>query len=193
MMLSERNEMVNLTRITEPADAAIKHYADSLSLHVLALERGWAVTRLLDIGTGAGFPAVPLAVLRPEWHIHAIDGTGKKIQFVREVAEQLDLKNLTAEHAHSSHWTPDLRFDLVTARALESLEAFLPEAARFVVPGGRIVAYKTVPLSVDAKAALQATTPPELRHEEDFDYSLHTGDETIHRVLHVFRRESSKS
>ena len=99
----EANRVMNLTRITEPVEAAIKHYADSLALLLWVREDRIDVESILDIGTGAGFPAVPLAVLKPLWDITAIDGTRKKIRFLQEAAADLRLSNVKAAHAHSRH------------------------------------------------------------------------------------------
>ena len=78
----EANRHFNLTRITSPADAAVKHYVDSLTLMASPWVEADRSLTVVDVGTGAGFPAVPLAIMCPQWQILAIDGTGKKARFV---------------------------------------------------------------------------------------------------------------
>ncbi len=109
--LVETNRVMNLTRITDPKEAAIKHYADSLALLLWIDERRISVKSILDIGTGGGFPAVPLAITRPDWLITAIDGTGKKIDFVRRTAKTIGLDNLHCVHTHSCHWNDTIKRD----------------------------------------------------------------------------------
>ena len=82
----EANRRLNLTRITDPVESAVRHYADSLALLAWSRDSAVSIRTLLDVGTGAGFPAVPLAIMKPKWKITAIDGTKKKIDFVRETA-----------------------------------------------------------------------------------------------------------
>jgi len=98
----EANRVFNLTRITAPADAAVQHYADSLSLLAAPwIDAGGPLT-VLDVGTGAGFPAIPLAIVCCHWDITAIDGTGKKARFVAETAAALKLTNVRAGHARAA-------------------------------------------------------------------------------------------
>ena len=88
-LMVEANRRFNLTRITTPVEAAIKHYADSLTLLTCPDIAAAAPITLLDVGTGAGFPAIPLAIVCPAWQVAAIDGTGKKARFVAESAAGL--------------------------------------------------------------------------------------------------------
>ena len=156
----EANRLMNLTRITNPSDAAVKHYADSLALLAWAAALGIKSASLLDVGTGAGFPAIPLAVLRPDWSITAIDGTRKKVEFVSRTAETLGLTNLEAIHAHSDHWTTGQTFQIITLRAVTKLARCVESCARYVAPGGRLVAYKTTSLDPQEHTAALATGSP---------------------------------
>ncbi|MBI1826418.1 MAG: 16S rRNA (guanine(527)-N(7))-methyltransferase RsmG [Planctomycetes bacterium] len=160
----EANREFNLTRITDPTEAAVKHYADSLAMLRLVEERGWQVASVLDIGTGAGFPAIPLAIMRPEWRITALDGTKKKIDFLSSIAKELNLSNLCPIHAHSDHWKCGTAFDIVTGRAVSKLDEFIPSAVRLVSPSGHIVAYKTDPLP-EAEQSATSTLPEKLSVE----------------------------
>jgi 16S rRNA (guanine527-N7)-methyltransferase len=181
------NRTMNLTRITEPADAAIKHYADSLASLAWARDRGVEFKTLLDIGTGAGFPAVPLAVMAPHVAVTALDGTAKKIEFLRQAAVEIGLTNLRAEHAHSEHWPTKRRFDLVVARAVGPLDKCVRAGARFLKRDGWLVAYKTTgmdPMEVDeAEASLREFG---LRAGEQYHYELNLRGETLQRLFLVY-------
>lgn len=136
------NARRNLTAITESAEIVEKHLVDSLTLLPLAQQ----ATRLLDLGSGAGFPALPLKIACPDLTVVAVDSIGKKIDFHRHVARLLRLSDYTAVAARieALHDVPNYRagFDLVTARALSSLEQVVALAAPFLAPGGRLVAMK---------------------------------------------------
>jgi len=101
-LVVEANRRFNLTRITAPADAALKHYADSLALLATRWVDSDRPLSVLDVGTGAGFPAVPLAIVCERWGVMAIDGTGKKARFVAEAAAVLGLANLEARHTRAA-------------------------------------------------------------------------------------------
>jgi 16S rRNA (guanine527-N7)-methyltransferase len=188
----DANRYMNLTRIVDPAQAAIKHYADSLALWLWADERGISPETVLDIGTGAGFPAVPLAVLRPACTVTAIDATRKKAEFVLRTAAAMGLANLRVEHAHSRHWHPKRAFQIVTLRAVVRMAEAVGLAATHVVPGGWIVSYQTasaggvdVSKSADGGALAAAA---DLQAEKAHPYALQDGEQTLRRVLRVFRR-----
>lgn len=198
----ETNRTMNLTRITDPVEAAVKHYADSLAPLLWVENRKIAVQTVLDVGTGAGFPAVPLAVMRPDWSVTAIDATRKKIDFLRRTADAMGLSNLHCEHAHSEHWKPSVvshqlsaisghragtSFDLVVFRALTSLAKSLEQTSGHVAQGGWLVAYKTASMDPEEReAADRATAKLHLRLDERFAYDLELESEKLHRVLFVY-------
>ena len=185
------NRVMNLTRVTEPVEAAVKHYADSLALLPWCREQRISVRTILDLGTGAGFPAVPLAVLRPDWAVTALDATGKKVRFLTRVVHELQLTNLHPEHAHSRHWQEERRFEVVVLRALGPLAKCLEQAARHVQPKGWIVVYKTAGLGQEELDAAQAGLGPlGLRRAVPFSYELELKGEILRRALHVFQRPS---
>jgi 16S rRNA (guanine527-N7)-methyltransferase len=151
LLVVETNRRFNLTRVTSPVDAAVKHYADALTL----LTTGWALPatplRVLDVGTGAGFPAVPLAIVCTAWEVTAIDGTGKKARFVEQVATDLALGNLSARHARAADLarTGEALFDLVLLRAVTQTASGIDEAHPLVSPGGSIVFFKTPAMATE--------------------------------------------
>jgi len=185
----ETNRTINLTRITDPVEAAVKHYADSLALLLWSRDRSIAVRTVLDVGTGAGFPALPLAVMSPERVVTAIDSTRKKVEFLARTATALGIDNLRVEHAHTAHWKTEQKFDVVAARALGPLARCLESSSGFVTVGGFLVVYKTGWLTlgelVDAENMLKKTR---MRKEEPFGYDLQLDRQTLPRALHVFRR-----
>lgn len=115
------NEHLNLTAITDPAAVILRHYADSLMLCNL-IPKSAAVA---DIGSGAGFPALPLAIARPDLRVTAIDGTGKRVRYMAETAEMLGLTNFCALtlRAEAGAHDPAMRgkFDVATARAVAAM------------------------------------------------------------------------
>ena len=142
-LMVEANQRVNLTRITGPQEAALKHYADSLALLLWPEVQPDAPVTLLDVGTGAGFPAVPLAVMRPEWRITAIDSTRKKTAFVDHAAQELGLAQFEVVHARAEHWHPQRKFQVLTLRAVAEVKTALEKTAHLVAPKGYVVLYKT--------------------------------------------------
>ncbi|MGH2506641.1 MAG: 16S rRNA (guanine(527)-N(7))-methyltransferase RsmG [Ktedonobacteraceae bacterium] len=138
--LLDWNSRVNLTAITDPIEILLKHFLDSLSLlEVYGTEQA----RVLDIGAGAGFPGLPLKLVRPQWEMVLLEATGKKVNFQRHIIETLGLQHIEAVHgraedlAHTSSYRA--AFDLVTARAVTSLPTLLEYAAPFCRVGGQIL------------------------------------------------------
>jgi len=139
------NEEYNLTTIIDPLEAAVKHYADSLA--VLRVLDGMQVAgRAIDIGSGAGFPGVPLALARPQWKWVLVEARQKKAAFLNLAVEELRLENVAVvadrseAMAHQPEWRD--RFSLATGRAVAALGAIVELLAPFVASGGRIVAMK---------------------------------------------------
>src|SRR6266849_6246921 len=141
--LLDWNTRFNLTAITDPEEILIKHFLDSLSL-LMAYDRPGA--RLLDIGAGAGFPGLPLKIVRPQWHVTLLEATGKKVTFLRHMIEILQLKGLEAVHGRAEELGHNQQyrasFDVVTARAVASLPTLLEYAAPFCRVGGQVVLFK---------------------------------------------------
>ena len=141
--LLDWNERINLTAIKDPEEVLIIHFLDSLSL-LMAYDR--PQTRLLDIGAGAGFPGLPLKIVRPAWQVVLLEATGKKVTFLQHVIETLQLKDVAAVHGRAEELAhkPEYRakFDLVTARAVASLPTLLEYAAPYCRVGGQIILLK---------------------------------------------------
>ena len=154
-MLSE-NEKYNLTAITEPDKIILNHYADCAALSAY-LTRGASV---IDIGCGAGFPTLPLAILREDLKILAVDSTEKRIRYVAAAAELLGLQNVTARamRAEDGGQDPALRekFDYATARAVAEMRILSELALPFVRVGGKLIAMKGKNAEFELSAAKKA-------------------------------------
>jgi 16S rRNA (guanine527-N7)-methyltransferase len=137
-MLRERNAHVNLTSIVSLEGILTLHMLDSLSV---AKELGDA-RRLIDVGTGGGFPGIPLAVAFPDRHFTLIDGTQKKIRFVAEAIAALDIRNARAVAARAESYDAEKNFDVVITRAVGSLADTVERTARLLAPRGRVLAMK---------------------------------------------------
>lgn len=135
--LREWNKRMNLTAITDPQDMVDKHLLDSLSIQPHLHGR-----RIADIGTGAGFPGLPLAVVNPRRDFTLIEATGKKCQFVRHAAETLGIGNVEVVQARAEAWKPKAPFDSVIARALGKLADFVRVAGHLCARDGRMLAMK---------------------------------------------------
>lgn len=147
------NRTHNLTAITDPLELREKHLVDSLTLLPLLDKAG----RLLDLGSGAGFPSLPLKIARPGLEVVSVDAVGKKIAFQRHVTRTLKLNGFTAIHGRAED-LPDSPvctpgFDLVTARALGSLPMLVELAAPCLAPEGRLIAMKGAEGAAELAAA----------------------------------------
>jgi 16S rRNA (guanine527-N7)-methyltransferase len=184
-LVVEANRQFNLTRITSPAEAAVKHYADSLAL----LGTGWVDANgklaVLDVGTGAGFPAVPLAIACPNWRVTAIDGTGKKVRFVDEAAATLGLTNVKARHARAADLVRQGggRFDLVLVRAVGQIGDLLAEVVPLLTSGGAVVFYKTVHLEADEITGAERAAARLGLRSDTHGVDLPLGGEVLSRQL----------
>jgi 16S rRNA (guanine527-N7)-methyltransferase len=138
--LKKWNRKVNLTAITSDSEIAIKHFIDSLLLERML---GDAIN-ILDIGSGAGLPALAIKIVRPATAVTSVDAVAKKIHFQRHVARLLQLEGFDAVHArienlHQSHAGA---FDVITSRAFSDLSQFVSLAAPLLAENGRIIAMK---------------------------------------------------
>ena len=135
--LARWNQRTNLTAIRDPDEMITAHLLDSLVAAPLL-----AGDRVLDVGTGPGFPGLPLAVLCPERHFTLLDSNNKKIMFAQHAAGLLDLANVDAVKARGEDYAPGHGFDTVIARALATLAKLIAIAGHHVREGGVFVALK---------------------------------------------------
>jgi len=135
--LTEWNGRFNLTGIREPGAMLHKHLLDSLS--VLPWLQG---QRIADVGTGAGFPGLPLAIVRPDAHFALIESTTKKARFVEHVVRQLGLPNVSVVNERAEAYRPVAAFDAVVCRAVGKLAEFVGFAGHLCARQGRLLAMK---------------------------------------------------
>lgn len=135
----------NLTAITDPDEALIKHIFDCMAIVPdLPLLDTASSVRLLDIGTGAGLPSVIIAILCPHWQVDALDSNQKKIRFIRQIASEIGLKNIQPVAARIEHHQQDKpkAYQIITSRAFASLEDFVQLAQPCLADGGWLYAMK---------------------------------------------------
>lgn len=148
-MLTERNEKVNLTAITDPDEIRVKHFTDSLA----AIELIKTGATVLDIGSGAGFPGIPLKIARDDISVTLLDSVNKKVAFMNDVIADLGLKNIEAVHARIEDFPHKGEFDVAVSRAVAELTTLAEYALPFVKVGGTFVAYKSEKAEAEAAAA----------------------------------------
>lgn len=157
-MLVEKNKVMNLTAITEFDEVIEKHFLDSVSLsEVIDLRKKLSV---LDMGTGAGFPGIPLKIVFPELKMTLADSLNKRIGFLNEVIEELKLEEITAIHARAEELAknPEYReqYDLCVSRAVANLSTLSEYCLPFVSISGKFVSYKSGDILEEVEEAKKA-------------------------------------
>jgi 16S rRNA (guanine527-N7)-methyltransferase len=135
--LDDWNQRMNLTAIRERGAQITKHLLDSLSIQPFLQGE-----HVLDVGTGAGFPGLPLAIVNPAKQFVLLDSTAKKLKFIDHAARLLELPNVQTVHARAESFRPTQRFDIVVSRAVGPVEQFVKWAGHLSVGGGRLLAMK---------------------------------------------------
>lgn len=150
------NKYMNLTAIKDEKSVILKHYADSLAVSKYIPEN----SKVIDIGCGAGFPTLPLAIFRPDLRITALDSTAKRINYVTETAKMLELDNVNAIAARAEDMANDMmhreKFDVVTARAVASLPILSELCLPFVHVDGQFIAMKSQKTSDEVENSANA-------------------------------------
>lgn len=144
-MLIEKNKVMNLTTITELSEVIDKHFVDSLSIvKAISLKDN---LKILDLGTGAGFPGIPLKIVFPHLDITLLDSLNKKIKFLDEVIEELNLEGIQAIHGRAEDFARQSgyreAFDVCLSRAVANLSTLTEYCLPYVVIGGQFVPYKS--------------------------------------------------
>jgi len=160
-LLLDWNTRVNLTAITDPAEVVTRHFLDALTC-LLGVPAEWRSRelRLIDVGSGAGFPGLPLALVLPEWRVTVLEATGKKVRFLDAVLRDLGLTNVQTvtgraeEVAHAAAHRG--AYEVVTARAVAALPTLLEYCAPFARLGGRLILPKKGDLAAELTAGERA-------------------------------------
>lgn len=154
-LLVETNNYLNLTRITQPEDIVASHYLDSLTCLAALEVKQYA--RVIDVGSGAGFPGIPIEIARPDLNVTLLEATRKKVDFMTEAIERLGLQNAVAMTARAEEIGLDPqhreRYDVVYARALSELRVLAELCLPLVREGGHLVAQKSRDIDEELAAA----------------------------------------
>jgi len=156
-LLCDWNKKINLTAITDPQEICVKHFADSLS--VLAKVEVPQNAKLIDVGTGAGFPGLALKIARPDLHVTLLDSTKKKLTVLENISRKLELDvkllHMRAEEAGQDSAYRE-QFDIATARAVANLAVLVEYCLPFVRVGGRFLAMKSAKTQEELTGAKKA-------------------------------------
>ncbi len=136
--LLQWNRRINLTTITDARGVAVKHFLDSIAAAALIPAGAF----LLDIGSGAGFPGIPLKIVRPDLRITLVDSVRKKVNFQKHIIRILGLEAIEARQVRVEEFESEKYFDVIVSRALSSLTGFVSLALPFLAPDGVILAWK---------------------------------------------------
>lgn len=187
VFLLEQNQLFNLTAIKTPEGAALLHFADSLTLSKYIPE-GAAV---LDVGSGAGFPAIPLAIARPDISITALDSTNKRVDFINRAAKMLGLNNLKAVCHRAEEVTGSKfkeSFDIVTARAVAAYPILLELCVPAVKVGGNFVAMKSKDVSRETLGIEKVLKTLSIAKPIFNTSEIHYNDEVFERCIVVTKK-----
>ena len=182
-LLLEKNKVMNLTAITAPRDVATLHLLDCAAL---AAQLDLSGKRVIDVGTGAGFPGMVLAILTPDARFTLLDSLGKRVDFLKEVQTDLELKNVTCVHARAEEFAAQQRetFDVATSRAVAQLSVLSELCLPLVKVGGQFIAMKSVDTEDEIAAAKSAIKTLGGHIVKVEDYTIPTSD-VVHRLVIV--------
>ena len=184
-LLVEKNKVMNLTAITEPKDIATLHFLDCAALLTLADFRG---KKVADVGTGAGFPGMPLRILEPDMDITLLDSLNKRIDFLKEVCAELGLADVHCVHGRAEEFAADHRedYDIVTSRAVANLSMLSELCLPYAKVGGTFLSMKSVSSGAELEQAAHAIKLMGGRLGDSVDYTI-PGTDVTHRVLTIHK------
>ena len=182
-LLLEKNKVMNLTAITVPHDVATLHLLDCAAL---AAQLDLSGKRVIDVGTGAGFPGMVLAILTPDARFTLLDSLGKRVDFLKEVQTDLGLKNVTCVHARAEEFAAQHReqFDLAASRAVAQLNVLCELTLPLVKVGVQFAAMKSVSTDEEIRQARSAIAQLGGQLVGCTDYPVPETD-VIHRIVRI--------
>ena len=193
-LLLEQNQVMNLTAITEPDQVADLHFLDSAAL--LTLGEDLRGKRLIDVGTGAGFPGLPLRILEPSLQLTLLDSLGKRIDWLTELCQELDLPDVVLHKGRAEELSRRKehreQYDVAVSRAVAPMAMLAELCLPYVKPGGVFLAMKSNKTDEEIQEAEERILA--LGGEKPFvmDYLL-PGTEVYHRIVTVFKGRNTPS
>lgn len=189
-LLKEWNEKINITAIKDDVDIDVKHFLDSISIFKTG-KVTWGKS-IIDIGTGGGFPGVPMKIIEPSLDVTLFDSLNKRLVFLNEVIDELHLKNITTVHGRAEEYGRKAefreKFDIATSRAVASLNILAEYALPFVKHGGYFIAMKGPDVDAEVEESLEAIKVLGGEIEEKIEITL-PSSEIVHTLL-VIRKKN---
>ena len=181
--LLEKNRVMNLTAITDPVDVVTLHLLDCAVLLRMEDFRG---KRVVDVGTGAGFPGMPLRLLEPDFDLTLLDSLGKRVAFLQEVCNAMALQRVTCVHARAEEFAAQERerFDIAVSRAVAPLNVLCELSLPLVRVGGSFLAMKSVDCAEELQSTKSAISQLGGQLEGCEDYTI-PGTDVTHRVVRI--------
>ena len=186
-LLIEWNEKMNLTAITDPEEIILKHFIDSITI-IKDIEDG---SKVVDVGTGAGFPGIPVSIMNPTLKITLVDSLNKRLIFLQEVVNKLNLKNIEIVHARAEEFGQNKKyrenFDISTSRAVANLSTLSEYLIPLVKVGGKVISMKASDAQAEIEDAQKAIEVLGGRIEKIDEFNLPQSD--IGRTVVVIKKE----
>lgn len=192
-LLVEWNSFMNLTAITEFEEVLKKHFVDSVSLIRALPDIDEVSYEVIDVGTGAGFPGIPLKIAFPNLKITLLDSLNKRVQFLNEVITELGLQNMEAVHGRAEDFAKPgklrEKYDICVSRAVANLATLSEYCLPFVKIEGSFISYKSEKITEEYENAKEAIKVLGGKYEKQVEFTLPDSD--IYRNLFVIRKEKS--
>ena len=187
-LLIEKNKVMNLTAITEEKEVVLKHFVDSvLLLKYIEIDH----SSIIDVGTGAGFPGIPLAIMCPDSEFMLLDALNKRINFLKEVVENCKLENVNLIHARAEELGHDKMFrekyDFCISRAVSNLSALLEYSSPFVKKKGKVITYKSEKIQEELDESSNAQKILSCKLDDVISFKLPDGN--TGRSFLIFEKE----
>lgn len=188
-MLIETNRSLNLTAITDMEEVVLKHFIDSM---MVSKYFDFSNASVIDVGTGAGFPGIPLAILFPNTKFVLLDSLKKRLHFIDQVLERCGLNHVSLIHGRAEDFGRDEKyreiFDYCVSRAVASLPVLLELCTPFVRVGGKFISYKSEHLTEELQQSKNALSILKCSINQEIPYQI--PDTDFSRVLAVFDKNS---